>query len=242
MSKRWEFLTVDIPMLLPDLNMIVKAAGAQHQDRYGRRTMGSSYSDLKKANQANVAMLIKQSLTKSGYRGGCLPHPLRGRFRFDWREHSKRRDPDNFIGGGSKVILDAMRMIGLIKSDGWALYEENGDTVPIMHSFRVNKRNPGVCVTIVYPTSEEASNDEGAARCPDTEEAARLQHGEALSAGDGQGGQEIHQPNPARSNGQEGSRQNQQGDSVAQLEEEKAKGVRAGIYTGKNRGAAKARQ
>lgn len=153
--KKWNFLSVDIPMLLPDLNAIVAAARVAHKDKYGRRAAGSSYSAMKKVYQEDMAYFIKQSLKKSGYRGGCLPHPLGGRFRFDWREVSKRRDPDNFIGGGTKFILDTMRLIDLIEGDGWDLYEEGGDQVPVMHSFRVDKKNPGVCVTIVYPTNQE---------------------------------------------------------------------------------------
>lgn len=40
-------------------------------------------------------------------------------FRFQWREKSKRRNPDNFAAIGKKFIFDALVNVGILENDGW---------------------------------------------------------------------------------------------------------------------------
>lgn len=40
-------------------------------------------------------------------------------FRFQWREKTKRRDPDNFTSIGKKFIFDTLVESGVMNDDGW---------------------------------------------------------------------------------------------------------------------------
>lgn len=61
---------------------------------------------------------------------------------FEWAEPNKRRDPDNFCGGGAKVILDALQHAGVIPGDGW------GHVLGLSHRWACDPKNPGVQVTL----------------------------------------------------------------------------------------------
>jgi Holliday junction resolvase RusA-like endonuclease len=50
-----------------------------------------------------------------------------------WYCKDKRRDKDNIIAGGTKLIMDSLQHAGIIKNDGWA---EIGD---ITHKFEIDK-------------------------------------------------------------------------------------------------------
>ena len=65
------------------------------------------------------------------------------RVHFIWIERDKRRDRDNVTGGGSKVFMDAMKQIGLIKNDSRKWVED------ITHdTTQIDKTNPRVEVLI----------------------------------------------------------------------------------------------
>jgi hypothetical protein len=146
-------------MRLPDLNEVIAASSSLRVNRAGQRIRGSQYTSLKSRYGKHVAALIQCALNAQC--GGVpeLPDRLRGMIRFDWRERTRRRDPDNIAAGGTKIILDAMKDIGLIASDGWKLYRE-GD-VAMVHAFHITSSQPGVTVTLTYPPStQEGTADE----------------------------------------------------------------------------------
>src|SRR4051812_11593330 len=40
-------------------------------------------------------------------------------FEFEFVEPNRKRDPDNVVGGGTKVIFDALQEAKLLANDGW---------------------------------------------------------------------------------------------------------------------------
>jgi hypothetical protein len=60
-----------------------------------------------------------------------------------WYEKDKRRNKDNIIAGGLKLILDALQAEGVIKNDGW---KEIGTLD--LDNFFVDKLNPRIEVEI----------------------------------------------------------------------------------------------
>lgn len=59
--------------------------------------------------------------------------------KFKWIEPNARRDRDNVCGGGAKVILDAMKHMGIIKNDSrrWVMDTQHDTTC-------IDKNNPRV--------------------------------------------------------------------------------------------------
>ena len=121
MSKKTD--TIVIPGELPDLNQII----AESKNHWG------SYSSLKKANTQLVAFCTKQA-TKQKYKKIDL--------EITWYCKDKRKDKDNIMAGGLKMILDGLVDAGVIKNDGWS---EIGS---INNHFEVDKDNPRVEIKI----------------------------------------------------------------------------------------------
>jgi len=121
MSKKTD--TIIIPGELPDLNQII----AETKGHWG------NYSTLKKTNTQIVAYCTKQA-TKRKYKKIDLD--------ITWYCKDKRKDKDNIMAGGLKMILDGLVVAGVIKNDGWS---EIGS---INNHFEVDKDNPRVEVKI----------------------------------------------------------------------------------------------
>ena len=121
MSKKTD--TVVIPGELPDLNQII----AESKNHWG------SYSSLKKANTQLVAFCTKQA-TKRRYKKIDLD--------ITWYCKNKRKDKDNIMAGGLKMILDGLVVAGVIQNDGWAHIGS------INNHFEVDKDNPRVEIKI----------------------------------------------------------------------------------------------
>jgi Holliday junction resolvase RusA-like endonuclease len=121
MSKKTD--TIIIPGELPDLNQII----AETKGHWG------NYSTLKKTNTQIVAYCAKQT-TKQKYKKIDLD--------ITWHCKNKRKDKDNIMAGGLKMILDGLVVAGVIKNDGWS---EIGS---INNHFEVDKDNPRVEVKI----------------------------------------------------------------------------------------------
>ena len=121
MSKKTD--TIIIPGELPDLNQIISAS----KDHWG------SYSSLKKANTQIVAYCTKQA-TKRKYKKIDLD--------ITWYCKDKRKDKDNIMAGGLKMILDGLVVAGVIQNDGWAHIGS------INNHFEVDKNNPRVEIKI----------------------------------------------------------------------------------------------
>lgn len=121
MSKKTD--TIIIPGELPDLNQII----AESKNHWG------SYSSLKKANTQLVAFCTKQA-TKQKYKKIDL--------EITWYCKDKRKDKDNIMAGGLKMILDGLVVAGVIQNDGWAHIGS------INNHFEVDKNNPRVEIKI----------------------------------------------------------------------------------------------
>ena len=107
---------------MPGMNEIIKEAKSHYQ----------AYNKLKREYTNKVAWVAKG----------------KGKFnRIDldivWYCKDKRRDKDNIIAGGTKMILDGLVEAEVIKDDGW---EYIGD---IYHHFEIDKKNPRIEVTII---------------------------------------------------------------------------------------------
>jgi hypothetical protein len=148
-------ITFTIPFVLPDLNEFLQLSSMKRRrvDGY-RMEAGSLYTGAKKKMQKQVEAFAAISLRRTY--GGLpkLPRNAAAIIRFDWREPSRRRDPDNLAAGGTKIILDALKSLGVIQTDGWSLYERSTNAV-LLHAFHVHQSMPGVTVTIEYEASDE---------------------------------------------------------------------------------------
>lgn len=75
-------------------------------------------------------------------------------YALEFIEPNRRRDPDNFIAGGCKVIFDALQLAGLLENDGWK------HVLSISTSWRVDAKKPGVKVVVVEGAMREAAGKE----------------------------------------------------------------------------------
>jgi len=110
---------------LPGVNELLAAAKSGH----GR---GNAYSRLKAEWKTTVHYLAIHARLR--------PHTGPVKIAFDWIERNRRRDPDNFTGGGRKLILDGLVAAGVLQNDGWAQVWSFSD--------RWSVGVPGVTVTI----------------------------------------------------------------------------------------------
>lgn len=115
--------TLTIPGRLPGLNDMIDAARG---NRYASAKMKKEYTEM-------VAWCAKAAR---------LPRMERVDLVVTWHEPNKRRDKDNIMAGGLKMILDGLVVAGVIKNDGWS---EIGS---INNHFEVDKDNPRVEVEI----------------------------------------------------------------------------------------------
>ena len=123
-----------IPGTLPGLNEIISAAKSGHG-------AGNRYRKLK----ADAEMIVFVAVRNSN------PPPFTGpvHIDFQWIAPDRRKDPDNISAGGRKICCDTLQKAGILKGDGWK------HIAGFSESFRVDKTNPGVIVTI--ENAEESS-------------------------------------------------------------------------------------
>ena len=112
---------VVIPFELPTLNEIIAVAKQQ----YGRRSL---YNQLKKKNQQNMEIFIRQAET--------ITKPVK--LEFHWYRYDRRTNPDNICGGGRKFAIDAMQDYNILDDDNWHWIRGFKD------EFFVDKTNPRV--------------------------------------------------------------------------------------------------
>jgi len=101
------------PFTLPSFNDLEAARG--HVRTGGRLGRRSGYDDLKRRHQSAVtveALRQKRNWMGLDFRGPIL-------VACDWREPDRRRDPDNIVGGGKKLLLDGIAL-GRVGARGWA--------------------------------------------------------------------------------------------------------------------------
>ena len=114
-------MKITIPGRLPGLNELLDA---MNRNRY-------EYNRIKKEHSHAVGWLFKK-----------IPPMDRINITITWIEPNRRRDKDNISSGGVKIILDALRDVGVITNDGWKQIEK------ITHQFDVDKHNPRVEIEI----------------------------------------------------------------------------------------------
>lgn len=100
-----------VPGEIPGLNEILNAAGviSKVAGRGGKRW--NAYSDMKRSWGHKIALQARAQ--------GFEPIIGGATFHFSFYESDRRRDPPNFIGGGLKLIPDALQESGLLPNDGW---------------------------------------------------------------------------------------------------------------------------
>lgn len=118
--------TFFIPGRLPGLNEIILASTQ-------RRGKGNAYSAMKKAWGREIGLIARMT--------GFQPIE-RGHFMFHHYEKDRRRDPDNFIAGAQKLILDALVSEELLPGDGWK------QVLSIDHDWEVRAADDGVQLTV----------------------------------------------------------------------------------------------
>ena len=118
-----------IPMVLPNLNDMVKAA------KQGRR----GYQPYAK-QKAQVEQVICQCIRKAKLKAVVYPVVL----HMIWTEPNRRRDKSN-VRAGVKFIEDALVKSGILNNDGWNQIHHHKDY------YMVDKQHPGVMVHIYYP-------------------------------------------------------------------------------------------
>ena len=125
-----------LPYKFPGFNELISAA--TFQQRTGRNKAYSPYTEIKEQWMQFVSVQCRKC--------GCLPFkqgPIA--FKFDWYEENRRRDPDNFTGGGRKIILDGLVDANIIGNDGWKWVGRfDGD------DWYVDKENPRVEITMYH--------------------------------------------------------------------------------------------
>lgn len=113
--------------LMPSLNELLGAKRLQRgrSDRYGK---------LKHAWHDRVRVACLAARVAPVFRPVLL--------RFEWREINQRRDPDNIVGAGQKLVLDGLVCARILPGDGqrWIRGLE--------HVWRIDAARPGVEVTI----------------------------------------------------------------------------------------------
>jgi Holliday junction resolvase RusA-like endonuclease len=115
-----------IPGELPDLNTII----AESKRGKGK---WQPYNDMKQEYTNIVAWIAKSEIKKQLKKIDL---------EITWICKNRRKDKDNIMAGGLKMILDGLVVAGVIKNDGWS---EIGS---INNHFEVDKDNPRVEVEI----------------------------------------------------------------------------------------------
>lgn len=115
-----------IPGMLPGLEDMVQMAKGPSGIR--------RYNEMKCRETERIGLEILRGKVRQCAQGAFL--------QFTWVEQNRKRDKDNISGGGKKLILDAMRAVGILRNDGWR------DVTGFSDSFSVDHINPRIIVTI----------------------------------------------------------------------------------------------
>lgn len=123
--------TLYLPGPLPTLNDILRKKGNMGR---GKGKRWNSYADLKRSWGEIIG-----NLAKAQNFGGV---PVPAAFTFIHYEPHMNRDPDNFTGGVSKLVLDALQHAKLIDGDGWAHVKG------LTHYWTVDEEEPGIVLVV----------------------------------------------------------------------------------------------
>lgn len=122
-----------VPGILPGMNEFLATS----------RCLPYKVNNFKKAAQKRVTAAFLEA--------GIQPVDPPVRIFLEFHERDRRRDPDNVIGGANKVVLDAPREGGIIADDSQKIL--SGEQ-PLVYTFKLNKKSPGVIVTIIGAEKE----------------------------------------------------------------------------------------
>lgn len=116
-----------IPGPMPGLTEVIEACKHADHGRLGKRW--NAYAELKKAWSNEIDLYARQRRMA----------PITTKcFCFMFVEKDKRRDPDNFISGGMKLIFDGLQKAKLLQNDGWSHVDD------IKPYWTVDVAQPGV--------------------------------------------------------------------------------------------------
>lgn len=123
--------TLWIPGPLPGMNDVIKTSNIADFGRHGKRW--NAYNELKQRWSREIELYAHQA----GFRSlvGCY-------FTFMFAESNKRRDPDNIVGGGHKIVFDSLVGAGFLPNDGWQHVQGFADY------WLVDPDRPGVLVMV----------------------------------------------------------------------------------------------
>lgn len=93
------------------------------------------YNKTKKQFQAVVVPLLRRQMQP------VTAYPVQ--IEFGWYAPHRRADPDNIAGAGSKLLLDAMQVAGILANDGYK--QING----LKHSFYLDPQRPHIEVQVI---------------------------------------------------------------------------------------------
>lgn len=126
--------TFFIPGPLPGMNEIIDAAR-------GKKMAAARQKEIWTVRVGNYVDLKMNQTGFKGFPGSVFSSYL-------WQEPNRRRDPGNIISG-MKFVEDGMVKAGLITGDGWK------QIAGFQHKWIVDKKNPGVIVTVTSVEGRE---------------------------------------------------------------------------------------
>ena len=125
-GKEEKMVKLIIPGELPDLNTIIE------ESKKGRGKC-QPYSKLKRINTDKVAWIAKTKIKEQFSKIDL---------EITWICKDRRKDKDNIMAGGLKMILDGLVGAGAIPNDGWK------HVGSITNHFEVDKNDPRIEIQI----------------------------------------------------------------------------------------------
>jgi hypothetical protein len=138
-----------LPYIAPNLNDLLEGKGEaalfarirrvrkQNGQRYypGQRPLRDGYHATKSQWNTRVNAHVRRLRIAPGQ------FPRGAHVWFHIVERDERRDPDNFCGGSTKLVLDGLVRSGILPTDSWK------GVLSLSYTWDVSKR-PGVLVTL----------------------------------------------------------------------------------------------
>lgn len=134
----------EIPILFPTLNELLNKKA---QTQFG--TM-NQYAYTKKLLGTQTRLFLRTILNRYPFYRPFFPLTRNVSIEFVWQEPTCKRDPDNLAAAGTKILLDAFVAEGILKGDGWSIYQANSYGPALVHRFLAPSRFSGVTVNIHY--------------------------------------------------------------------------------------------
>jgi hypothetical protein len=115
------------PGFFPDLNKIINSS----KDHW------SKYKHAKGVATDKVTLVAKQHLNQNKKFKKHFPLKENVLIAVNFYERNKRRDPDGFVSGAMKCILDGFQKAGVLTNDGWNIRN-------FVYTWAVDAKNPRV--------------------------------------------------------------------------------------------------